>query len=222
MDVIEAIRRRKSVRGFKPDPVPRDLIVKILDAAARSPSTMNTQPWGITVVGGKAMEDIKRGNIEAMNSGAKPMGEVPLNPFDGDYRQRQVDLAIELFRLMSITREDKAGRASWMQRGYRFFDAPVGIILTMDKTLDNSPMSLLDIGAIMQTICLVAESHGLSTCIEDQAVMFPQVVRKVTGMPDSKKMVIAIALGYPDTAFPANKIETKREPVEKVVTWCGI
>jgi len=79
----------------------------------------------------------------------------------------------------------------------------------------------MDIGALMQTICLAALHHGLGTCIEDQGTMFPDVVRKFTGMPDSKRIVISIAIGYPDWDFPANKLESRREPLENVVTWCG-
>ncbi|MDO8490779.1 MAG: nitroreductase [Dehalococcoidia bacterium] len=221
MDIVEAIRTRRSARGFKRTPVPRGVITEILRAASHSPSTMNTQPWGITVVAGQVLEDIKRGNIDALNSGVAPQGEVPLRPYEGAYRQRQVDLAIEIFRLMGIAREDKEKRTSWMHRGYRFFDAPAGLILTIDKSLDDSPLSLLDMGAIMQTICLAALDHGLATCIEDQAVMFPQVIRRVTGMSASKRIVIGIAIGYPDADFPANRLETKREPVEAIVDWCG-
>jgi len=197
------------------------VLSEILEIASRSPSAMNTQPWEITVVTGQAMENIRRGNIEALNSGVTPEAEVPLRPFEGKYRERQVDLAIEIFRLMEIARDDKEKRAQWMQRGFRFFDAPVGIILTMDRSLDQSPLSLLDIGAIMQTICLVAVNYGLATCIEDQAVMFPEVIRKAAGVPESQRIVIAIAIGYPDWGFPANRLKSKREPVEKIVTWCG-
>ena len=141
--------------------------------------------------------------------------------FDGIYRQRQIDLAIDIFKLMDITREDKEKRAKWSQRGHRFFDAPAAIILSMDRALDESAMSFFDIGAIMQTICLVALKYGLGTCIEDQGVMFPEVVRKYTGIPESKRIMMGIAIGYPDWDFPANKLETTREPVDSVVTWCG-
>lgn len=221
MNIIEAVNFRQSVRGFKRDPVPKEVLREILEIASRSPSTMNTQPWEIIVVTGQAIEDIRRRNLEALNSGVTQESEVPLRPYKGKYRERQVDLAIEIFRLMGIAREDREKRADWMQRGFRFFDAPAGIILTMDKSLDQSPLSLLDIGAIMQTICLVALSYGLATCIEDQALMFPEVIRKVTGVPPSKRIVIAIAIGYPDWDFPANKLKSEREPVERIITWCG-
>jgi len=221
MNILEALHARKSIRGYKPEPVPRGILREILDIATRAPSTMNTQPWEITVVTGKVLDNIRQGNIEMLTSGAVPHAETRFSPFEGEYRQRQVDLAIELFRLMGIAREDKEKRAEWMQRGFRFFDAPAAIILSMDRSLDESPLNLLDIGAIMQTICLTALNYGLGTCIEDQGIMFPEVVRRFTAIPESKRMVICIAIGYPNWDFPANKLESTREPLESFVTWCS-
>jgi hypothetical protein len=106
-----------------------------------------------------------------------------------------------------------------MQRGFRFFDAPAAIILSVDKSLDES--CLLDIGTISQTICLTALNYGLSTCIEDQGIMFPEVVRKFTHIPDSERIILSIAIGYPDWSLPANKLESKREPIGSTITWCG-
>ncbi len=221
MEIVEAVRSRKSIRGYKPDPVPQKVLKEILEIASRAPSSMNTQPWEITVITGQALENIKQGNIEMLKSGAAPTPEVPTPPAEDKYRQRQVELGIEIFRLMGIAREDKEKRTKWMQRGFRFFDAPVGLILSIDKSLDKSPHSLVGVGSFIQTICLVALNYGLSTCIGGQAVMFPGVVRKFTGIPESRRIIIAIALGYPDWDFPANKLESKREPVENTTTWYG-
>ena len=221
MDIIDAIRSRKSIRGYKPDPVPKKILREILDIATRSPSTLNTQPWEITVVSGEVLDNIRWGNIEMLDSGAPPEPETTFKPFEGKYRQRQVELAIQIFNLMGIAREDKVKRAEWMQRGFRFFDAPAAFILCIDKSLDESAMNLLDIGAMTQTICLVALNYGLGTCINDQVISFPEVVRRFTHIPESKRMVICIAIGYPDWDFPANKLESEREPVDNIVTWCG-
>jgi len=220
MDIVEAIRSRKSIRGYKPDPVPKEALREILDIAIRSPSTMNTQPWEITVVTGEVLDNIRRGNIEMLNSGVKPHPEVAHKPFEDKYRQRQVDLAIQIFQLMGIAREDKEKRAAWTQRGFRFFDAPAAIILSIDRSLGEL-MAVFDAGALAQTICLTAWNYGLGTCINDQGIMFPEVVKRFTHIPESKLMVICIAIGYPDWDFPANKLKTTREPVESVVTWLG-
>jgi len=221
MDIIEAIRSRKSIRGYKPDPVPREILKAILDIAIRTPSTLNTQPWEITVVSGEALDNIRWGNIEVLNSGATPVSETTFIPFEGKYRRRQVELAIQIFDLMEITREDSGKRAEWTQLGYRFFDAPAAFILSLDRSLDESTLNLLDIGAMTQTICLAALNYGLGTCINDQSIMFPEVVRRFTEIPRCKRLVICIAIGYPDWDFPANKLESQREPVDNIVTWCA-
>jgi nitroreductase len=221
MDVVEAIKVRKSIRMYKPDPVPKKVIEEILDIATRAPSSMNSQPWEFTVIAGDVLDKIKKANVEMLNSGATTSPDASSKPFAGDYRQRQVDLAIELFRLMGIGREDKEKRAEWTRRGFRFFDAPAVIIISMDRSLDEGRPQF-DIGAISQTIALAALKYGLGTCIQGQGIMFPQVVRKYAGIPDSKRMIICITIGYPDATFPANKIETKRVPADKITTWCGI
>jgi len=220
MDIVKAIHSRKSIRGFKPDPVPKEVLREILDIARRTPSALNTQPWNITVVTGEVLDNIRKGNIEMLAAGVEPNPDLPSIPYEGIYRQRQVDLAIQLFKLMGIAREDKAKRAEWRERGFRFFDAPAAIILSMDRSVDKL-LSHLDIGAIVQTICLAALNYGLGTCIEVPGIMFPEVVRKYTPIPESDEILISIAIGYPDWDFPANKLETEREPLENLATWRG-
>jgi len=219
MDVIEAIRSRKSIRLFKPATVPQEVLREILEVSVRAPSALNTQPWEITVVTGEALENIKKGNLEMLSLGATPQPDTQRKPYSGIYRQRQIDLAIQIFRLMGIAREDKEKRADWQKRGFRLFDAPAAIILSIDRVLDGSAMSILDIGALMQNICLAALHYGLGTCIEDQGVMFPWVIREFTGIPESKRIAVCIAIGYPDWDFPANKLESGRELLEKNVSW---
>ncbi|TET40071.1 MAG: nitroreductase [Dehalococcoidia bacterium] len=220
MDIVEAVRSRKSIRGYKPDPVPKEILKEILDIATRSPSGMNTQPWEFTVITGEVLDNIKRANVEMLGSGAMQNPDFAGKPYEGVYRNRQVEVAVQLFGLMGIAREDKEKRAEWMQRGFRFFDAPAAIILSVDKSLGEIRPQF-DIGAIAQTICLVALNYGLGTCIQDQGVRFPEVVRSFAGILESKRMLIAITIGYPDWDFPANKLESKREPVENITAWQG-
>ena len=220
MDVVEAIRSRKSIRGFKPGPVPKEVLREILDIARSTPSAMNTQPWNITVITGEVLDSIRKSNIEMLAAGVEANPDLPSIPYEGIYRQRQVDLGIQIFKLMGIAREDKAKRAEWRERGFRFFDAPAAIILSMDRSIDKL-LSHLDIGAISQTICLAALNYGLGTCIESQGAMYPGILREFTPIPESDEILISIAIGYPDWDFPANKLETKREPLENLVTWRG-
>ncbi len=222
MDAIEAVKKRKSIRGYKPDPVPKEVLQQILELASNAPSAMNTQPWEFTVLTGDVLENIRRGNVELLNSGAPPNPEHAVAgwPKESIYRQRQVNLAKQLFQLMDISREDKEKRAKWLERGFRYFDAPTAIILSTDRCLSESG-PLLDIGAVIQTICLTALHFGLGTCIEDQGTMYPAVLRKYARIPEPKRIVIAIAIGYPDWDFPANKVESEREPIKNVTTWLG-
>ncbi|NPU85965.1 MAG: nitroreductase [Syntrophaceae bacterium] len=220
MNISEAIRKRKSIREFKPDPVPRDILREILETAGRAPSAMNTQPWKFLVVTGDALERIKKENVEKLRAGEIPKEEHPVVGWSPDsvYRKRQVALAMQLFERMGIRREDKEERARWLERGFRFFDAPAAIILLTDRALLEGTC-ILDVGAVMQSICLAALEHGLGTCIEDQGVMYPDVVRKHGRIPDSDRIVIAIAIGYPNPDFPANRLESPREPVDSITVW---
>jgi len=220
MDVLEAISSRKSIRGFKADPVSKEVLRSIIEIALRSPSAMNSQPWEFTIIAGEVLENIKKGNMAKLESGALPCPDHPMQAFAGVYRQRQVDLAVQLFQLMGITREDRAKRGEWMKRGFRFFDAPAAIVLAVDRSI-KPWWELFDLGAISQTICLAALQYGLGTCIEDQGVMFPDVIRQYTGIPENKRIIICIAVGYPASDFPANMLRSERVTVEDVTTWCG-
>ena len=139
---------------------------------------------------------------------------------DSVYRERQVGLAKGIFKLMGIGREDRVERMQWMERGFRYFDAPAAIVIVVDRALSESG-PLADIGSLMQNICLAALHYGLGTCIEDQGVMYSGVLRELAGIPDSKRIIMSIAIGYPDPDFPANALETEREPAENVTTWLG-
>jgi nitroreductase len=181
---------------------------------------MNTQPWEFAVVSGSVLDNIRQGNLEMLNSGVKSHEERTGEVYGGVYRQRQIDLAVRIFKLMDIAREDKEKRQAWLQRGFRFFDAPAAILITMDKSIEGT-WSVFDIGAISQTICLAAMKYGLGTCIESQGVRYPQVIQKYTGLPSDKKIIIGIAIGYPNWDFPANNLETGRDGIEQLTTWHG-
>jgi nitroreductase len=222
MEVFDAIRRRKSVRGYTGQPVPRELLLEILDAACRAPSAMNTQPWEFYVLGGKVLDMVREANVERLRAGVFPNPEHPPVgwPREGVYRDRQVELAKGLFSLMGIAREDHARRQDWTERGFRFFGAPAAIIVCAKKVLaEGGP--LLDLGCAIQTLCLAATARGLGTCVEDQGVMYPDTLREHAGIPEDTRILMAVAIGYPDPDFPANAIETSREPASRVTTFAG-
>ena len=222
MELIEAIQQRRSIRAFTDKTVTRDTIMEILNIACRAPSAMNTQPWEFVVVSGEKLNKLRIAIVEKLNSGApiQPDHLVVGWPKESVYTKRQITLAKQLFQAMDIPREDVEKRVWWLERGFRFFDAPMAIIIATDKVLGEAG-PLLDLGTVMQNICLAALQFGLGTCIEDQGVLYPEVFREQAGVPPTKRLIIAIALGYPDPDFPANLICSEREPAENLTTWAG-
>lgn len=214
MDILQAIRERKGIRGYKGDPVPQEILKGILETAVRSPSSRNIQPWHITVVTGKALDDIRQGNLEMLAVAAPG----PERPLEGRYRERQVEQAQQLFALLGINRDDKEKRDEWVKQGARYFGAPAVIFISADEALgDRSPY--FDCGMLTQTICLTALSYGLGSCILGSGIRFPDVVRRVTGIPASERLIISIAVGYPDWSHPVNKMDSKRDPIDSTVRW---
>ncbi len=222
MEFQELVKSRKSIRGFKSDPVSADVIDKIIQVAKGAPSSMNTQPWFIHVVTGEPLDRIRKGNTEKMMSGSKPNRDIVANDgYVGVYRDRQVDIAKLLFGAMGIAREDKAKRQDWVMRGFRQFDAPVSMVLTYDKVHDPSATSHFDLGAVSYGLCLAAWEQGLGTVINGQGIMQSDVVREHANIPDSQNIMICIAMGYPDDDFAGNTVKAERAPNEDFVTYTG-
>jgi len=220
--MIDAMNRRQSIRGFKTEPVPKALLKEILETATRAPSALNSQPWEFAVITGSVLDQIRAANVAKLRSGTPmtPDHVAALWPRESVYRERQVELAKQIFRLMEISREDKEKRNAWQERGFRFFDAPVAIIAMADRVLSESG-PLLDIGMVVENICLAAVAHGLGTCIEDQGIFYPEVIRELAGIPETKRLIIGIAMGYPDWNYPANQFKTPRAPVDQMTAWVG-
>jgi len=222
MTIIEALNERQSVRGFLPDPVPRETIEKILAAAVRAPSAENIQPWEFTVITGEPLRKISAENVMLLENGVPPdPGHASHRwPKDSAYRQRQVAVGKELFRLMNIDRDDKEKRAEWIKRGFRYFDAPAAVVISYDRMIPPQS-ALFDIGCLAQSLCLAALEYGVVTCIQYQGVMYAAPLREYADIPENKENVIAIAMGYPDNAYPANALRTERDPVEDITSWVG-
>lgn len=222
MNIIEAIQTRKSIRDFTADPVPQHILRKIIEVASRAPSAENSQPWEFTIVSGDILDTIKKANIEKLKSNAPPHPDLPAKglPKDSVYRRRQIEIAKQLFGLMDIPRGDVEKRDRWMELGFRYFNAPAAIVISMDRSL-SYPRPIFDIGAVTQNICLAALHYGLGTCIANQGITYPEVLNESAKIPESKRIVISIAIGYPNRNFPANKVISNREPVENITTWIG-
>ena len=221
MEFEELVRQRRSIRGYKKDPVPRELILEIVEIASGAPSSMNTQPWHFHVITGDPLDQIRAGNTELMMAGAKPQREIPVHgAYQGKHRDRQVDIAYQLFDAMGI-REDKERRKDWMMRGFRQFDAPVSVVVTFDKDLELATVGHFDLGAVTYGLVLAAWDRGLGTVINGQGIMQSAVVRKYANIPEDEIIMTCVAMGWPDDDFEANHVKAPRVPARDIVSFVG-
>ncbi len=222
MNFDDVILGRRSIRGYKPEPVPKALIAEILSLAMRAPSSMNTQPWNFYVISGEPLDKIRAGNTENMVAGIPQSREFRTgDAFTGPHRERQIGVAKQLFAAMGIEREDQERRQDWVLRGFRQFDAPVCIIITYDRVLDGSDDTPFDCGAVATALVNAAWSRGLGAVINSQGIMQSPVVRKHAGIADDQIILKSIALGWPDESFPANAVVSTRKSVEEATVFVG-
>ena len=222
MEYHEVINGRRSTRGFLEKPVSLEVLKEVIELAVRAPSSMNTQPWHFHIVTGEVLDNIRRENTKRNVEGVPPSREIksPLG-YEGKHRERQIEIAIQLFKEMGIERDDKEGRQDWVLRGFRQFDAPVAIIVTFDEELKEDDISKFDCGAAVNGLVNAGWSKGLGAVINSQGIMQSPVVREYAKIPDNQIIMICVAMGYPDESFPANKVVSNRRSVDEVATFHG-
>ncbi len=222
VDFETLVLDRRSIRGYKKDRVPKDVIEEIISVTKGAPSSMNTQPWHFHVVTGEPLERIRNGNTERMMSGAAPDREIQDHgAYEGVHRERQKQIAVDLFEAMGIAWEDKERRRDWMMRGFRQFDAPVSIVVTVDRNLTDNSLAYFDLGAATHGLVLAAWARGVGTVINGQGIMQSGVVREHANIPDDEVIVTCVAMGYPDEDFAANDVKSERTPNDGVVSYVG-
>lgn len=222
MNYDEVVLGRRSIRGFKKQPVPKKVIEEVVELAVRAPSSMNTQPWHLYVVTGEPLENIRRENTERNLGGVPPSREIrPGGAYAGAHRERQIEIAVQLFEAMGIARHDSEKRQDWVLRGFRQFDAPLSVVVTFDKALEGGDVAPFDCGAIVNALVNAAWSRGLGCVINSQGIMQSPVVRQHAGIPDDQVIMICVAMGYPDDSFAANAVVSRRRPVDQVATFVG-
>lgn len=222
MEFEEVVRGRRSIRGYKTDPVPKHVIKEVIELATRAPSSMNTQPWHLHAVSGAPLEKIREGNTQRNLEGVAASREIRMHgPYAGVHRKRQIDIARQLFDAMDIEWTDKARRHDWVMRGFRQFDAPVSIVVTFDKDLENNDIAIFDCGAVVNCLVNAAWSKGLGAVINGQGIMQSPVVREYACIPDDQIIMSCVAMGYPADDFAANDVVSVRRPVDDTVSFVG-
>ena len=222
MEVIEAIRSRRSIRGFKPDPVPREVLEELLETCRWAPSPRNTQTWELAILGGKVMEEVRARLEEKVKAEAEINLDIPDPDPPELYLQRATEKMhrVDAHQFPPGTENLDAKRAAFLLKGGRFHDAPNGIIIYTERVL--FPYVVLDVGIITQTICLAALNYGLGTCIMRRPIHWPDMLRELLGIPKSKLIVGAIAIGYPDPEALINSHPRARVPLDITTHWHGV
>lgn len=222
MHIDQAIRERRSIRGFTKDPVPRAMLEEIIALANRAPSSMNTQPWHLHVLTGAPLEAVRRGNTERMLAGVTPTRDIEdYAAYEGEHRKRQIEIAVQLFEAMGIERHDAERRQDWVMRGFRQFDAPVSIVVCFDRSLLGNTIAHFDTGAMTFGLVLAAWARGLGAVINGQGIMQSPVVREVAQIPEDQVILTCVALGWPDEDFVANSVVSRRRAVENTTRFLG-
>ncbi len=220
--VDHAIRSRRSIRRFRSDPVAAETIHDILDIARHAPSGTNMQPWFVEVLAG----DCKRALSAALCAAFDNSGEVHSNefeyypePFPEPYLSRRRKVGWDLYGALGIVKGDSARMREQSARNYLFFDAPVGMIFTIERTLKTG--SWLDYGMFLQNIAVAARARGLDTCMQAAFARFHTVIRAELGLSPDRVVICGMSLGYADTDAPENRFIVAREPVETFASFSG-
>jgi len=216
MDAIECIKTRISIRKFKPDSVSSELLKKVIDIAKWSPSYKNTQPWEVVIVSGKKKEELSKILIELLGKDTKPCPDIPepkswpqtLDARINTLLKKRSELTgVDMFSLEALKKAKIAN--------FQFYGAPHGMFLFQDSSL--TAWSIFDMGLFAQNLMLAAHANGLGTVPQGFLSDYALHVKKFLGIPESKRLVLGISIGYPDLSSPVNQFRTDRVGIDEIV-----
>ncbi|GAB4485202.1 MAG: nitroreductase [Thermodesulfovibrionales bacterium] len=220
MDAIECIRTRMSIRKFLQEPVPRDILEKVFDAARWSPSYKNSQPWEVVVVSGRKKEE-----LTALLAGLLDREEPPCPDLEEPVAwppavgERIAAHLAARSQATGIDLNDPVIRKKAKLANFRFYGAPHAFYFFQDASL--TAWSMLDMGLFCQSVMLAAHSLGLGTVPQAFATDYSRQTREFLGIPDDKRLMLGMSVGYPDLASPANAYRSGRQGVGEIVRWAG-
>jgi nitroreductase len=223
LGVLNALRQRRSMRGFLPDAVDRATVEAILADAARSPSASNTQPWRVHACAGEVRDRLcaELTRVHA-GGGHGHREEYPYYPaqWQEPYLGRRRRVGKDLYGLLGIAKGDAEAMAQQYGRNFEFFGAPAGLFFTLDRGLQGQA-AWLDLGMYLHGVILAALGHGLATCAQQAFARYHRIVREHLDIPGSEIVICGMALGHPDATAPANRLATVREPVSNFARMRG-
>lgn len=220
MNVTDAIATRKTIRAFRSDPVSRETLEQILQLALRAPSGGNLQPWRVYALTDGARDELVRRVAKVREE--HPMGSPPeyqIYPprLTEPYKTRRFRIGEAMYGTLGIPREDRAARLAFFSGNWEFFGAPVGLIFTMDRQMQQGQWA--DLGMLMENIMLLAREHGLHSCAQEAWAMFSPTIRAYLDVPENEMIFCGMAIGYADEDHPVNSLESERAPLEEIVSF---
>jgi nitroreductase len=219
MDVLDAMRGRKSTRAYLDKPVARETIESILGAARWAPSGVNSQPWQVAVVMGAIKAHISEALLTARKTKQPENPDYAYYPSEWrePYKSRRKATGLALYQALNIGKDAPSARLTAWNNNYHFFGAPAGLFFFVDKALSRG--AWVDMGMFIGNVMLAARGHGLETCPQASLAEYPDIVRGILNMPDTHALICGMALGYADAGAPVNRYRTEREPVSAFTTW---
>jgi nitroreductase len=215
MDLLKTINERRSIRGFKPDPIQKEKIDEILRLTIQSPSAINLQPWEFIIVTGEEKERLSRRLIKAYKEKQVVCSPGNIKPLPKTYGKRgakTLDLMNPFFEEMKVKSDQFTNEGSC-----NFYGAPVAILLCLDDSFPDARM--VDIGVALGYLVLTAHEFELGTCPIGLITAYEDEIKDLLNIPENKKVVIGVALGYPDWDIAINRFKSPRDDLEKFVRW---
>jgi nitroreductase len=223
VDVFEAINSRIACRHFLDKPVDPSIVRKLIEGAARAASSSNLQPWNVYAVTGGPLKEIKRQAVDAIEQRdwrtlETEYPEMPESLWE-PYLSRRFVLGAQLYSSLGISRDDKAGRLEFIKQNFRFFNAPVGLFITIDRGL--GPGQWADLGGYVSTLALLARGYGLDSCPQVMWIRVHKIVGAILKLPPEQVLYCGIGIGYADRSHPLNSFRTQRAEPDEFCRFCG-
>lgn len=220
MELFQCIESRRSFRSFIPKPVDKGTLTKVLEAANRSPSYMNTQPWEVFVVTGAKRNNLAKSLLEEALSETTPQPDLPFpKEWPDQIERRSKEHRLRRFEALGIDPSDEEKVRQSYLRNFEFYDAPCVLFLGMERSL--TPWSIFDLGLFTTSILLAAQAEGLGCCTQAMPMRYPDLIRNELGIPPTIALILAICMGYPDLKAEINQYRSTRKELSEFVKWFG-
>jgi nitroreductase len=230
MQVQEAVTSRRSIRAFLPTPVAGEVIRRVIEMAARSPSGGNIQPWHIDILAGEPLAELKatmqrrllaeHTQTERVSDAEAPAYEVYPKSLPSPWRERRFGIGEAMYARLGIPRDDKPARLRWFANNFAFFGAPMALFCSVDRLM--GPPQWSDLGMYLQTVMLLLREEGLDSCAQEAWSLHPKTVGRALNLPAERMLFAGMAIGWRDSAHPVNELVADRAPLDEWARFIGV